>query len=79
MAWMAGTRQNKPGHDDGSVVDIGITSGQAKTRSPRSSMICLPLEIEKAIASSRLSWVSARTNRCSFTPSGPSFSIIPAV
>ena len=42
-------------------------------------MICLALEMVKAIASSRLAYVSARMNLCSFTPSGVSFSMLPAV
>ena len=42
-------------------------------------MICLAFDTVNVIASSRLWYVSARTNRCSFTPSGVSFSIVPAV
>jgi hypothetical protein len=50
-----------------------------KMLSPCWSMICLAFKMVKAIASSRLLYVSALMNRCSFTPSGVSFSMVPAV
>jgi adenylosuccinate lyase len=66
-------RQDKPGPDN---VQNWF---QPNSRSPCSSMICLALAIENAIASSRLEWVSARTKRCSFTSPPTSFSMAPAV
>src|SRR5215217_572516 len=47
--------------------------------SPCWSMICFPFATENWAASSRLGWVSARMKRCSFKPSGKSFSMTPAV
>ena len=82
QAW---TAKDRLGATDLALLQPFLGSGsrrarlQSKILSPRSSTICLPLVTAKAAASSLLACFSARTKRCSFVPSGKSFSITPAV